>query len=210
MHSLILIFTMLAPPTLDRESIRVERLINALRSPIFQERSDAMAQLKAIGQPTQSLLKQVVQGSDSPEQIWRAKEVLADIEERRLDASMLEASLIQLPNGTMTVGDALQLLQKDDNTHFATGNATLFEQTITLPNTEPMPYWQAFTTIAESANLHLVEAEPISESKLTRLVKPGQPEVRTSRSSNSGTHKKYREQWSNHSTPRSGIGRSTC
>ena len=168
---LILTTMMLAPPIANGETLRIEQLVEALKSPDYRQREAATAQLKTRGRSLFPLLKEVVQQSDSPEQIWRAKEILTHFENQQLDALMLEPSRIQLPDGATTLGKALQTLQKDNDSYFAARDAKLFEQPIVLPISKPMTYWEAFALIAKSGKVRLVEMEAAAKSGLPRLAK---------------------------------------
>ena len=166
---LILTTMMLAPPIANGETLRIEQLIEALKSPDYRQREAATAQLKTRDRSIFPFLKLVVRQSDSPEQIWRAKEILAQIESTLLSEQLLAPRLVQLPSGTMTLGEVLQHLQSIEGARFATKDASLFQKSITLSITQPMPFWDAFAVVGQKTGVQLTTIPAETRTALHRL-----------------------------------------
>ena len=154
-------------PQPNREGIAIQQLVEALKSPDYRRRTDATQELKTIGSPAFTMLKQVLAKSDSPEQIWRAKEILLHIEELQLDAMMLKPRMVQLPVVKTTVGEALQSLNVQDEIRFAAVDWKLYARSIDLPQTELLPLWSAIKNIQQLSQISQVT--PTSAMELSYL-----------------------------------------
>ena len=145
-------------------------LIAELGSPDFRQRDAATQQLKLIGVPMAERLKQVVEESRNPEQVRRAKEVLAHVDAERARATLLEPMRVQLPAGKTTVGQALQSLNLYAQLRFAVLDPKLLTTPITLPKTETLPFWKAIRLLETAADM--TQTDPPTTRELTYVQLP--------------------------------------